>query len=654
MRITPDIPPEQGLRMLREAKGYFITNTARDLSQSDFKNRILLHTELLVAEERDEAGFFSLEISGGASIHVDMLRKLINPFEKLKILKKHMPRTMFQTLCRGINLFGYRPYPENVIRLTVREFAKYIEVWRVFDFLNHVPNMIPVFEEVKKAGRYLEPAICFSTGPEHTDEYYVKKVEEIIDVTGKDIILAIKNHSGLGTPARIGRLINAILDRFPDLIIHYHGHNTDGNDIGRIVAAVKAGAKIVDAGDHAMTGFFGPPPILTVIQTLADEGYDAKGINIDAIIETSNKLKKVRRAYEPFESQFKGFDSTVHIHKLPGGAMGSSFEQAVKGGFLDKMPEILIKELPRVHRELGNFWSVTPGSQILWTTAVTHVLTGVRYKNANEDLKRLLLERYGPFPFYRPSDEIYEAVFGKDWKRIVLNESGREEITPIDIEEEKRKLEEEIKREASIEEVVLYLQHPKDAVDFFKFEEEYGKTYVLPPEVWYRQGGFEIGETIRFRDYTGKYHQITIGPSSPLEEGGIITYLMVDHHPEPFVYKPEEEEKKGEEEKKKSIEELMLLAEMGEICSTIDGTVVEVKVKEGDIVKEGDVIAIVEAMKMLNNITTPVTGEVKAVPVKEGQQIKVGDLIARIKPKKVKEEEICQDRRSQEQSIGHQ
>ncbi len=633
MRITPDIPPEQGLKMIREAKGYFITNTERDLSQSDFKNRILLHTELLVAEERDEAGYFSIEISGGASIHVDMLRKQVNPFEKLKILKKHMPRTMFQTLCRGVNLFGYRPYPENVIRLTVREFAKYIEVWRVFDFLNYVPNMIPVFEEVKKAGRYLEPAICFSTGPEHTDEFYVKKVKEIIDVTGPDIILAIKNHSGLGTPARIGRLIRAILDKFPDLIIHYHGHNTDGNDVGRIVAAVKAGAKIVDAGDHAMTGFFGPPPILTVIQALADEGYEPEGINIDAVIATSDKLKRVRPAYKAFESQYKGFDPTVHIHKLPGGAMGSSFEQAEKGGFLDRMPEILMKELPRVHKELGNFWSVTPGSQILWTTAVTHVLTGIRYKNASEDLKRLLLERYGPFPFYRPDDEIYRAVFGEKWKRIVLNESGLEKAEPIDIEEEKRKLEKELGREVTMEEVVLYLQHPKDAVEFFKFEEEYGKTYVLPPEVWFREGGFEVGETIRFRDYTGKYHQITIGPSSRLEDGAIITYFMVDYHPEPFVYRPEEEGRK-KEEKKKSIEEIMLLAEMGEVCSTTDGTVVEVKVKKGDMVKEGDILVIIESMKMLNNVESKVEGEVKEVAVKEGDQVKTGDLLVRIKPKK--------------------
>ena len=147
-RIGPVTAPTDAIRRLRDAKGYFLCNTARDLSQSDFKNRILPHTDLQVAEERDAAGYFSLEITGGASVHVDMLRKQINPFERLRLLRKKMPDTMFQTLCRGVNLFGYRPYPENVVRRTVRAFARYVDVWRVFDFLNHVPNMIPVFTNV--------------------------------------------------------------------------------------------------------------------------------------------------------------------------------------------------------------------------------------------------------------------------------------------------------------------------------------------------------------------------------------------------------------------------------------------------------------------------------------------------------------------------
>ncbi|HAR98149.1 MAG TPA: pyruvate carboxylase, partial [Syntrophus sp. (in: bacteria)] len=196
----------------------------RDLSQSDFKNRIMPHTQLLVAPQRNDAGFFSLEITGGASVHVDMLRKQMSPLEKLEVLSANMPDTLFQTLCRGVNLFGYRPYPDNVIRLTVRSFARWVHVWRVFDFLNHIPNMVSVFEEVREAGAILEPSICFSTGPEHTDAYYVRKVGEILEVTGEDILLCIKNHGGLGTPRRIGALVGAIRERYPELVIHYHGH----------------------------------------------------------------------------------------------------------------------------------------------------------------------------------------------------------------------------------------------------------------------------------------------------------------------------------------------------------------------------------------------------------------------------------------------
>jgi len=552
-RITPKELKEKGVRhildKIRNANGYYLTNTERDLSQSDFKNRIMPHTQLLTAEQRNAAGFFSIEISGGASIHVDMLRKQINPLEKLEILSAGMPDTLFQNLCRGINLFGYRPYPENVIRLTVQSFARYVHVWRVFDFLNYIPNMIPVFEEVKAAGCILEAAVCFSTGPEHTDEFYVKKVGEILEVTGDDIILCIKNHGGLGTPRRIGNLMKAILEKYPDLVIHYHGHNTDGNDIGRIVEAVLNGAKIVDAADHAFVGFYGPPPMLTVADTLDEYGYHAVGLDRQAVIDTSNVLRREREYYKDFESQFFGFDPAVQIHKLPGGATGSSFEQALKGNFLHLMPEILQNELPKVQVELGNWWSVTPGSQIIWTTAVTNVLRKARYKYASRDLKNLLLGRYGEFPFYRPSDDIYQAVFGPNWKEILERDGGYQKIEDTDLKVEKETLEHQLGRIATEDELVLYLQHPNDAVDFFKFEAKYGKTWVLPPSIWFKRGGFALGEKFEFSDALGKNHSIEIGPQRTTKAGNVVTHLIIDHHPEPILTELGEE---GEGVKKRA------------------------------------------------------------------------------------------------------
>ncbi len=633
-RVTPGDFRAEGasavLEKIRKQKGYYITNTERDLSQSDFKNRIMPHTQLLAAKPRNEAGFFSIEITGGASVHVDMLRKQINPLEKLEVLSQSMPDTLFQTLCRGINLFGYRPYPDNVIRLTVQSFARYVHVWRVFDFLNHIPNMVPVFEEVRKAGRILAPSICFSTGPEHTDEFYVGKVRQIIEVTGDDIILCIKNHGGLGTPKRIGELVEAILQRYPGLIIHYHGHNTDGNDVGRIVAAVRKGAKIADASDHAFTGFYGPPPILTVLDTLSDYGYHAAGIDRQAVIETSNVLRPEREHYRDFESQFLGFDPTAQIHKLPGGATGSSFEQAVKGGFLHRMPEILQKELPRVQLDLGNWWSVTPGSQILWTTAVNNVLKGERYKDVSDDLKNLMLGRYGDFPFYRPSDEIYEAVFGSDWKQIVECDTCYQKIEDVDLDVERKVLEHRLGRAATEDELVLYLQHPNDAVDFFKFEAKYGKTWVLPPSIWFRKGGFALGEKFEVPDVSGRLHVIEIGPQRKTKSGDATTYLIIDHHPEPILTELAEE---GEQVKRKatlSPKEIEAAAKAGDVRSQIIGTVSEVCVSEGDEVSTGQILLVLEAMKMLNNVISEVNGKVTEVFASAGEKVAVGDPLVAI------------------------
>ena len=629
-RIVHGMHYKEALQILRQADGYYLTNTARDLSQSDFKNRILLHTDLLAAESRENANYFSLEITGGASVHVDILRKQVDPFLKLELLREKMPNTMFQTLCRGVNLFGYRPYPQNVIRFAVREFAKYVDVWRVFDFMNHVPNMQAVFEEVQLAEKILEPSICFSTGPEHSDEFYVGKVQEILAVTGEDIILCIKNHGGLGTPKRIGELVAAIKHKYPELVIHYHGHNTDGNDIGRITAAVLNGATIVDASDHAFTGYYGPPPLLSVIHTLKDYGKEAIDLNEDAVIESSEVLRNERDHYEYFESQFKGFSPTVQIHKLPGGAMGSSFEQAVKGRCLDKMPTILHDELPKVQIELGNWWSVTPGSQILWTTAVTNVLEKDRYGNPSGDLKNLLLGKYGPFPFYRPADWIYEKVFGTGWQNLLADEGGVEAIEDMDIDKERQVLADRLGHKPTEQQLVTYLQHPNDAVNFFKFEEEFGKVYVLPPSIFLRRGGYKLGESLMFKDHDGKEHVIEIGPKQKNEKSEWSIYLNVDHQERNYTFKEEAKEgaaAAGPQLSKKEIEDL---AKAGDMRATYSCNVCEIVAKEDEEVAVGDKLAVVEAMKMQTPVVSQVAGTVVEIQAKVGDALKVGDKILKI------------------------
>lgn len=530
--ITRGMSPTEILDLLRRTNGYYLCNNERDVSQSDFKNRLMPMTTVRVAPHRDAVGFFSVEVCGGASVHMDLLYKQVNPFERLRIIRKAMPRTLLQAVCRGASLFGYRHYPENVIRLTVREFARYVDVWRVYDFLNHVPNMVAVFEEVQKAGRFLMPSICFSTGKEHTDSFYVGKVREILDVTGPDVIVSIKNFAGLGTPKRIGQLVEAIREAFPEIILHYHGCNTDGNDIGRMSAAVLAGTKICDVTDHGYGSIYGQAPALTLIQNLRDYGKKAVGIHIRPLLESSDILRQERKIYEPFESPFRGHDPTVSHYKLTGGAVGSAYEHADKEGFLERMPEIL-REMARVQVELGNWWSVTPGSQILWTTAVNNVLYG-RYERPSLDLKNLLLGHYGPLPFYEPEDWICEKVLeyqrsdGKKWHKILYEEGGNVKPRDVDLEQERSGLQANLGREVSDEDLVLYLLFPFDTLSFFKFEDRYGKTWLLPPEVWFRRGGFKNGERITFADEYGVPHYIEV-ISTRREGGNILTTLLIDH-----------------------------------------------------------------------------------------------------------------------------
>jgi pyruvate carboxylase len=532
-RVTPKMSVRDILAFVRETPGYFLTNNERDVSQSDFKCRILPRTTLRVAPYRDDTGYFAFEISGGASVHLDLMNKQINPFEKLRLVKKRMPHTLIQTVCRGRNLFGYRPYPDNVLRMTVRLFARYIDVWRVYDFLNHVPNLEVVGREVQEAGRLLMPCICFNTGVGHTDEYYVAKVGEILDTFGDEIILGIKNHSAVGSPRRIASLVAAIKARYPELILAYHGHNTDGNDLGRMVAAVENGVKIVEVADHGFGGMYSQAPALSLIQTLNDDGYKAPGLKVQPIVDASDLLRRERRHYERFETPFRGFDPTVKRHKLTGGAASIAFEQAEKLGLLERIHEIF-SELMEVNRELGNIWSVTPGSQILWSTAVSNVIYG-RYENPTDDLKNLLLGRYGPFPFYEPQQWIYEKVLehrrrdGKKWYQILADEAGIQDLPDVDLDARKRELEEKLRRPATDEELCLYVQFPKDALDYFRFEDTFGKAWLLPPQVWYRRGGFRDGETIRVPDEEGRTHQIDV-VSTHRKADEVETSLLVDFH----------------------------------------------------------------------------------------------------------------------------
>jgi pyruvate carboxylase len=659
------------LKTLRDGKPIWLTNTGpRDTGQSDFKNRFTLHDLSRLMPVYNASGYFSIEVHGGARLHQNLMNNMIHPFEEARLFSERMPNVLTQTLIRSTNVWGYRMYPRNIVRLAVESFLPAIDVWRCFDFLNYVPNMAPVAEEVLRGGKIFSPAISFTESPECSDAYYLRVLKEIVSLCGgtRDIILCVKDMAGVGSPARIRRLIDAFLQKYPGLVIQYHRHSTDGLVIPAIAAAAAGGAKLFDVTDDAFSRFYGHPPVRPLVRYLRELGYDVH-LDMKRADEASDAIRGFIRSYGRFESQFKGFSSDVTIHRMPGGAFPSSFEQAEKGGFLDLMPHIL-KGMSYGNRII-KYFDVTPGSQITWTTwagilqrvhkeggehgirRLFSVLerffeSGERldalsqadenlllrlYAGATDDLKNLLLGRYGPLPFGWPKEWVYRSVFGEEGAAKAKDE--RVESSPLshlpdeDLEKARSAMEAELGRPATPEEFVLYLMHPKAAVDFLKYRQRFGDTTVLPTTVWFhglRKPGDQVTITIG-----SKPHEIRLVSIGEGVGGVKHVVLSVDNIMHVFpVELPEAAAARKAVRKASS-------ANRGEIGATVTGTVWRIGtkdrvLKEGDRLRKGEEVMNIEVMKTENAVKSPVAGVIRELCVKVNDRIEEGQLLAVIDP----------------------
>ena len=665
--IHPSLSPKDNVAILRRDARIHFTNTGpRDTGQSDFKNRHTLYDLIKLAPLYNRSGYFSVENHGGARFHQDLLQNKIDPFEEAALWKERMPDVMTQTLVRSTNLWGYRMYPRNVIALSVKAFLPYIDVWRCFDFLNYVPNMIPIAEEVMKGGKLFEPAISFSVSDECTNAYYLKVTKEILSVTGgaKEIILCIKDMAGVGSPKRIASLVDALLQKHPSLVIHYHRHTTDGLAVPALVAAAKAGAKILDVTDDPFTRYYGHAPIRSVNALLQENGLQTN-LDLAHVDEAGRVVTDFIGHYQEFESQFRGFSYKVTEHRMPGGAFPSSFEQAVKGDFLHLMPHIL-RGMSDGNRFI-KYFDVTPGSQITWTTWVGIVqyhfkeggykaveslldlcerfiaggqrlnrldpeererLLGL-YTHATDDLKSLLLGRYGPLPFGWPADWVYQSVFGDGWRERVKKE--RIDASPLakkkkeDIQAVERELEAKIGRHATPSELILYLQHPGATVEFLVFRRKYGNTSLLPTPVWL-DGLKAVGNEVRF-EQNGRPNTIKL-VSIGAEAGGVRhIVLAVNNTMHVFPV-----EMPAYKERLRGGPRFADPTVKGEVASPMMGNVWRIGDKDrvlkvGDIVKEGQEIMNIEAMKIETAILAPRHGVVKEIPLKLNEAVVENQLL---------------------------
>jgi pyruvate carboxylase len=665
--VRPGMSPAEIVKAVRELPGVaFVSVGMRDAGQSDYKNRLRIYDLKTLAHYYNEMGLFAAECHGGARWHVGIMNRRESPFEEIAILRELMPNVLLQTLIRETNMWGYRPYPKNIIEYVVERVD--IDVWRCFSFLNDVRNMRTVAEVVMKRGRLFEPAISYTVAPWFDTKYYLKVVDEIVDLCGgvDEIILCIKDMAGVGTVKSVSELISAIKDKYPDLVINYHRHITDGLALPVLIAAVKAGAKLIDVQEDTLCRFYGHSPILAVEAALREEGIP---VNLDRRL-AELAVEKVRdwiRDYEWAESPFKGFDHMVTKHKMPGGAFPSSFEQAEKGGFLHLMPAIL--KVMSLYNQIVKYFDVTPGSQITWVTCsgivnryykefgeegVKRVISLLEkfveekkqdfsamspeeqeellqlFRNAPGDFKNLILGHYGRLPVGWPDEWVYKSAFGDAWQEKMKerrDDSPLESIPDEDLEALRRQLEEEVGRPATEEEFILYLMHPKDAIDFIKFREKYGVApLVLPTKVW-REGLKKPGDRVDF-ELDGKPYTIELVSIGSETDGIIHVVLKVNNKTRVFeVATPRA--KKAEVRK---------ATKPNEIGAPISGTVWRIgnpkrgALKVGDIVHKGEEIANLESMKMENPIVAPFDAQIVEICVKLNQMVEEGQLLFVLKP----------------------
>lgn len=665
--VRPGMTPREIVKKIRELPGVaFVSVGMRDAGQSDYKNRLRIYDLKTLAPFYNEMGLFAAECHGGARWHVGIMNRRESPFEEIALLRELMPNVLLQTLIRETNMWGYRPYPKNIIEYVVEQVD--IDVWRCFSFLNDVRNMRVVAEVVMKRGRLFEPAISYTVAPWFDTKYYLKVVEEIVNLCGgvDEIILCIKDMAGVGTVQSVSELIDAIKQKYPDLVINYHRHITDGLAIPVHVAAAKAGAKILDVQEDTLCRFYGHPPILALEAILREEGIPVN-LNRPLAEVAVEKVREWIREYEWAESPFKGFDHMVTRHKMPGGAFPSSFEQAEKGGFLFLMPAIL--QVMSLYNQIVKYFDVTPGSQITWVTCsgivnryykefgesgVQRVIKLLKkfveekgqnfeamepeeqeellqlFRQAPGDFKNLILGHYGRLPVGWPDEWVYKSAFGEAWEEKIQERkdtSALENIPDEDLGALRNQLEEELGRKATEEEFILFLMHPKDALDFIRFREKYGLApLVLPTPVW-RKGLSKPGDKVEF-ELDGKPYCLELVSIGSENEGIIHVVLRVNNKTRVF-------EVATPRAKKVEVRKAMKTNEIG---APISGTVWRLgnpkrgPIKVGDIVHKGEEIANLESMKMENPIVAPFDAQIVEICVKLNQMVEEGQLLFVLKP----------------------
>jgi len=572
----------------------------RDAHQSILATRVRLEDMLPIAGKLDQIGFWSVESWGGATFDSCIRYLGEDPWERIRALKKAMPNTRQQMLLRGQNLLGYRHYADDVVdKFVERAAINGVDVFRVFDAMNDPRNLDRALKAVKANGKHAQGTISYTTSPVHNMQMWVDLAKRIEDL-GADSI-AIKDMAGILNPYVAFELVSKLKESL-SIPVHMQCHATAGLSSVAILKAVEAGIDNVDTSISSMSMTYGHSPTESVVSMFQNTEHDT-GLDLLLLEEVAAYFRDIRKKYAKFEGSLKGVDSRILVAQVPGGMLTNMENQLKEQGAGDKFDEVLA-EIPRVREDLGFIPLVTPTSQIVGTQAVINVLTGERYKSITKETAGVLKGEYGAAP----------APFNAELQARVLDGEKAVECRPADLlENEMDALTAELTALAKENNIRL----ADDIIDDVL-------TYALFPQI-----GLKFLEN---RDNPDAFEPVPTG-NEVLNSDGPQAYT-VEVNGKSFVVQVNEG---GDIEGLKPIGETATSAPQAVAAGEGDpqnaplaGNIFKVLVKPGQAVEEGEILIILEAMKMETEIRAIRAGVIGSVNVNVGDAVSVGDCLLTI------------------------
>ena len=582
----------------------------RDAHQSLFATRLRLDDMLPIAQELDNIGYWSLEAWGGATFDSCIRFLGEDPWVRLRELKKACPKTPLQMLLRGQNLLGYRHYADDVVeRFVERCVANGMDVFRVFDALNDPRNMKAALQAVRKFGGHAQGTLSYTTSPVHTMQTWLDTTEQLLEI-GIDS-LVIKDMSGILNPMAAADLVREIKKRF-DVELHLHCHSTTGMAEMALLKAVEAGVDGIDTAISSMSGTYGHPATESMVATLQGTEYDT-GLDIPRLEKIAAYFRNVRKKYAKFEGQLRGVDSRILVAQVPGGMLTNLENQLKQQNASDKL-DLVLEEIPRVRKDLGYIPLVTPTSQIVGTQSVINVLTGERYKTIAKETAGILKGEYGKTP--APVDSALQAR--------VLEGAAPVTDRPADhIAPEMAKIEAEVAEQAKAKGVKLADNAVDDALIValfpqiaWKFLENRNNPAAFEPAPTGNESAVEnkpvskaapaaSGSAVYTVELEGKAFVVKVS------EGGDISHVATTTPQAAPQAAPAPAATSGGTP----------------VTAPMAGNIWKVVATEDQTVAAGDVLFILEAMKMETEVKAAQAGTVRGICVKAGDAVVVGDTV---------------------------